>query len=67
MASSHGPPLLEPTYEQYPAHELKLNGIGFLCLHPPPVDYKVLHLECGCHNDSYSGFLRDLRVLRGLR
>ena len=42
-----GPGLLESTYEQCLAHELKLSGVGFLLQHPLPVDYKGLRLDCG--------------------
>ena len=35
-----GPGLLESTYQQWLAHELKLNGIGFTLEHPLPVAYK---------------------------
>jgi GxxExxY protein len=34
-----GPGLLESTYEQCLAHELKLNGISFELQHPLPVEY----------------------------
>ena len=46
-----GPGLLESTYEQCLAHELKLNGIGFRCQHPLPVEYKGLRLDCGYRVD----------------
>ena len=42
-----GPGLLESTYEQCLAHELKLNEIQFLLQHPLPVDYKGIRLDCG--------------------
>jgi GxxExxY protein len=38
--------LLESTYEQCLAHELKLNGIAFLLQHPQPVEYKGIRLDC---------------------
>jgi hypothetical protein len=38
-----GPGLLESTYEQCLAHELKLNGIAFRLQHPQPVEYKGIH------------------------
>ena len=41
-----GPGLLESTYEQCLAHELKLNEIQFLLQHPLPVDYKGIRLDC---------------------
>ena len=46
-----GPGLLESTYEQCLAHELKLNGIDFKLQHPLPVKYKGVRLECGCRVD----------------
>ena len=46
-----GPGLLESTYQQCLAHELKLNGIGFSLEHPLPVEYKRLHLDCGYRID----------------
>jgi GxxExxY protein len=46
-----GPGLLESTYQQCLAHELKLNGIGFTLEHPLPVEYKGLHLDCGYRID----------------
>ena len=46
-----GPGLLESTYEQCLAHELKLSGIEFLLQHPQPVDYKGLRLDCGYRVD----------------
>ena len=46
-----GPGLLESTYEQCLAHELKLEGIGFKLQHPQPVDYKGIRLECGYRID----------------
>ena len=38
--SELGPGLLESTYEQCLAHELKLNHIHFKLQHPLPVEYK---------------------------
>jgi len=46
-----GPGLLESTYEQCLAHELKLSGIQFLLQHPQPVEYKGLRLDCGYRVD----------------
>ncbi len=46
-----GPGLLESTYEQCLAHELKLQGIAFLLQHPLPVGYKGLLLDCGYRVD----------------
>ena len=46
-----GPGLLESTYEQCLAHELKLNGIRFKLQHPQPVEYKGVRLDCGYRVD----------------
>ena len=46
-----GPGLLETTYEQCLAHELKLNDISFKLQHPLPVEYKGLRLDCGYRVD----------------
>jgi GxxExxY protein len=46
-----GPGLLESVYESCLAHELGLNGIRFNRQHPVPVDYKGMHVACGCHVD----------------
>jgi len=46
-----GPGLLESTYEQCLAHELKLNGIRFELQHPLPVEYKGVRLDCGYRVD----------------
>ena len=46
-----GPGLLESTYEQCLAHELKLNGIQFKLQHPQPVEYKGIRLDCGYRVD----------------
>jgi GxxExxY protein len=43
--------LLESTYEQCVAHELKLNGIAFRLQHPQPVEYKGIRLDCGYRID----------------
>jgi len=40
-----GPGLLESTYEQCLAHELKLNGIRFKLQHSQPVEYKGVRLD----------------------
>lgn len=48
---SLGPGLLESTYEQCLAHELKLTGISFKLQHPLPVEYKGIRLECGYRID----------------
>ena len=46
-----GPGLLEPTYQQCLAHELKLNAIPFRLEAPLPVDYKGAKLDCGYRLD----------------
>ena len=46
-----GPRLLESTYEQCLAHELKLNKIEYKLQHPLPVEYKDIHLDCGYRID----------------
>ena len=46
-----GPGLLESTYEQCLAHELKLNNINFKIQHPLPVEYKGVRLDCGYRVD----------------
>jgi GxxExxY protein len=46
-----GPGLLESTYEQCLAHELKLAGIPFKLQWPVPVEYKTIHLDCGYRLD----------------
>ncbi|MEA3238705.1 MAG: GxxExxY protein [Candidatus Bipolaricaulota bacterium] len=46
-----GPGLLESTYEQCLAHELKLNGIQFELQHPLLVKYKGVRLDCGYRVD----------------
>jgi len=46
-----GPGLLESTYEQCLAHELKLNGIEFRLQHPQHVEYKGIRLDCGYRID----------------
>ena len=46
-----GPGLLESTYEQCLAHELRLSGITFQLQHPQPVEYKGICLDCGYRID----------------
>ncbi len=46
-----GPGLLESTYEQCLAHELKLNGIRFMLQQPLPAEYKGIRLDCGYRVD----------------
>ena len=46
-----GPGLLESSYQQCLAHEMKLNGIPFVAEHPIPVEYKGIRLDCGYRLD----------------
>ena len=46
-----GPGLLESTYEQCFAHELKLGGITLQLQHPRPVQYKGIRIDCGYRLD----------------
>lgn len=46
-----GPGLLESTYQQCLAHELKLQGIPFRTEHPLPIEYKGVRLDCGYRLD----------------
>jgi GxxExxY protein len=46
-----GPGLLESTYEQCLAHELRLQGVEFKVQVPTPVYYKGINLECGYRVD----------------
>ncbi len=48
-----GPGLLESSYEQCLAHEMKLQGISFLLQHPLPVEYKGIRLDCGYRVDVF--------------
>lgn len=49
--SALGPGLLESTYEQCLAHELKSTGINFKLQWPLPVQYKEVHIDCGYKAD----------------
>ena len=46
-----GPGLLESTYEQCLAHELRQNKIAFKLQHALPVHYKGMKLDCGYRAD----------------
>lgn len=48
-----GPGLLESTYEQCLAHELKCAGIPFMLQHPLPVNYNGIKLDCGYRVDLF--------------
>jgi len=46
-----GPGLLESTYEQCLAYELKAGSISFKLQNPLPVEYKNINLDCGYRID----------------
>jgi GxxExxY protein len=46
-----GPGLLESTYQQCLAHELRINGIELEIEHTLPVVYKDIRLDCGYRID----------------
>ncbi|MBN1958780.1 MAG: GxxExxY protein [Desulfuromonadales bacterium] len=46
-----GPGLLESTYEQCLAYELKIQGVNFQVQAPLPVQYKDVRLDCGYRID----------------
>ena len=46
-----GPGLLEATYQQCLAHELRLQSIPYQIECPLPVTYKGIHLDCGYRID----------------
>ena len=48
-----GPGLLESTFEQCLAHELKCAGIPFMVQHPLPVNYSGVKLDCGYRVDLF--------------
>jgi len=48
-----GPGLLESTYEQCLAHEMKLTEMSFKIQHPLPVEYKGIRLDCGYRIDLF--------------
>ena len=48
-----GPGLLESTYEQCLAHELKCAEIPFKLQHPLPVHYNGVKLDCGYRVDLF--------------
>jgi GxxExxY protein len=58
-----GPGLLESTYEQCLAQELKLSGIIFEMQVSLPVEYKGVKLDCGYRID----FLIDERLILELK
>ena len=58
-----GPGLLESTYEQCLAYELKRSNISFKLQHNLPVEYKGIKLDCGYRID----ILIDNRVIVELK
>lgn len=48
-----GPGLLESSYEQCIAYELKKGGINFKLQHGLPVEYKEMKLDCGYRIDMF--------------
>ena len=48
-----GPGLLESTYEQCLAYELKKSNISFKLQHSLPVKYKEIKLDCGYRIDLF--------------
>jgi len=58
-----GPGLLESTYQQCLAHEMKNNGIAFQLEYPIPVEYKGVRLDCGYRLD----FLIENQVILELK
>lgn len=46
-----GPGLLESTYEQCLAHELRIANMPFKLQYPLPVEYKGIKLDCGYRID----------------
>jgi GxxExxY protein len=46
-----GPGLLESTYQQCLAHELKINNLSFTIEQAMPIIYKGIKLDCGYRTD----------------
>ena len=66
-----GPGLLEATYQQCLAHELRLQSIEFQIEWPLPVTYKEVQLDCGYRIDlrienSLIVELKSIEQLQGL-
>ena len=51
MHPNLGPGLLESTYEQCLAYEMKVADMRFKLQHPLPVEYKNIKLDCGYRID----------------
>lgn len=64
-----GPGLLESTYQQCLARELKLNKIDFKLEYPLPVDYKGIRLDCGYRIDLLveDEIILELKVVDNLK
>ena len=58
-----GPGLLESTYDQCLARELKSEGIPFKLQHPLPVSYSDVKLDCGYRVD----FFVDRKIIVELK
>ena len=66
-----GPGLLESTYEQCLAYELRQEGIPFRLQHPLPVKYKEVQLDCGYRvdvlvNDELILELKSVDIVSGI-
>ncbi len=66
-----GPGLLESTYEQCLAHELRQAGILFKLQYPLPVEYKGIRLDCGYRvdmlvNDELILELKSVEEIKGI-
>ncbi len=64
-----GPGLLESTYEQCLAHELKQANIPFKVQHPLPVEYKGIKLDCGYRVDMIvdDELILELKSVEGVK
>jgi GxxExxY protein len=64
-----GPGLLESSYEQCLAHELRLSGISFQLQHPQPVQYKGIRLDCGYRIDMLieDQLIIELKVVEAIK
>jgi len=63
-----GPGLLESTYRQCLAHELRLAGIDFELEKPLPVQYRGIQLDCGYRLDLVvdKGLVLELKCVEHL-
>jgi len=64
-----GPGLLESTYEQCLAHELRLAGLSFELQKSIPVKYKNVKLDCGYRLDLFieNSLIVELKSIRKLQ